>query len=673
MATSAASTASAPHDASSLPKVVRAALVGAPLMGALLVWALSLPSIDLYSLDDYGLTRQLPVGWYAALAVCVVGAALHACVGSTRWAWAYLLGAVVVLFATLPLLAEQPHYSWVYKHLGVVRFLEQNHQVDTSIDIYNRWPGFFAFSAVFGSAGGQLNPVKYAAWSEFVFTTFNLLILAGIVRAVTGSRRIPVAAALLFVALNWVGQMYYSPQAMTFFCHLVIVWLVVTQLSRDAPGRGGRAVLRLAARIVRRPQDPALPAGHRWMPAWVAVLAVIAIHAAVVASHQLTPYLVVLEVGGLTLLGLVRPRLLVLGLLALALAYLAPNLDFVKDRFGIFSSPDPFSNIARPSSFEINPMAGKVWSARAGQALAVVMLGGTAISTLVLARRGVGTRALVLLVLALAPFALVLGQNYGGEVVLRVVLFSSPWCAALIAWALMDVSRSRWRLPLLGGGAVLASALFVPASFGQEELHSFRPDELRASEHLYAEGRTPAVVMATTPLGFLPNYGPRYPEFEYANLLRGNRFRNRSLGAADVPAVAATMEGRAPRGYLVFSTAQNTYARVSRITPPGALRSLEAAVARSARFRAWYRGSDARIYELLPRHEVTTRARRHEVTTRARSAKRSAAPVTRQPAPPRGTSIRPSPLLPAPSPLLSPPPPPSPPRLRPRAPFYDPG
>ena len=665
MATSAASTASAPHDASSLPKLARAALVGAPLVGALLVWALSLASIDLYSLDDYGLTRHLPVGWYAALAVCVVGTVLHACVGSTRWAWAYLLGVVVVLSATLPLLAEQPHYSYLYKHIGVVRFLEQSHQVDTSIDIYNRWPGFFALSAVFGSAGGQLNPVKYAAWSEFVFTTFNLLILAGIVRAVTGSRRIPVAAGLLFVALNWVGQMYYSPQAMTFFCHLVIVWLVVTQLSRDAPGRGGRAVLRLAARIVRRPQDPALPAGHRWMPAWVAILAVLAIHAAVVASHQLTPYLVVLEVGALTLLGLVRPRLLVLGLLALALAYLAPNFDFVKDNFGVFSSLDPFSNIERPSRFGIDPVAGKLFNERSGRVLTVLMFDGAAISTLVLARRGLGTRALVLLVLALAPFALVFGQSYGGEIVLRVVLFSSPWCAALIAWALMDISRSSWRVALLGGGAVVTGALFVPANLGAEELHSFQLDELRASEHLYADGRTPAVVMLTTPLGFVPRYGPRYPEFRHTYLLQGNRFRNRSLGVADVPDVAATMGSYAPRGYIVFSTTQNTYARVFRITAPGALGSLEAAIARSVRFRAWYRGSDTRIYELLPRHEVTTRTR---------SEKRSAAPVTRPPAAPRGTSIRPSPLLPAPSPLLSPPPPPpSPPRLRPRAPLYDPG
>lgn len=666
MASSAASTASSPHD-TSLPKLVGAAVVGAPLVAALFVWALALPNIDLYSLGDYGLTTDLPVGWYVALSVCVVGTVFHACVGSTRWAWAYLLGVVVVLFATLPLLVEQPHYSWVYKHIGVVRFLEENHQVDPSIDIYNRWPGFFALSAVFGSAGGQLNPVKYAAWSELLFTTLNLLILAGIVRAIAGSRRIAVAAGLLFVAFNWVGQAYYSPQAMTFFGHLVIVWLVVTQLNRNTPDRGGRAVLRLASRIVRRPQDPALPTGHRWMPSWVAVLAVLLIHAAVVASHQLTPYLLVLEVGALTLLGLVRPRLLVLGLLAMALAYLAPNLDFVKHNFGLFSSLNPFSNIERPSRFNVDPVAGKVWSERAGEALIILMLGGAAISTLVLARRGRGTRALVLLVLALAPGALLFGGNYGGEAVLRLVLFSSPWCAALIAWALMDVSSNSWRLALLGGGAVVASALFVPANFGQEELRTLPLDEVRASEHLYDDGRTPAVVMLIAPPGFAPRYGPRYPEFRHANLLQDSRFRNRPLGPADVPAVAASMKKYAPRGYLVFSTTQNTYANVFRVTPPGALGSLEAAIARSPRFRRWYRGSDTRIYELLPRSEVTTPTR---------SAKRSAAPVTRPPAAPPAPRVRPPSLLPAPSPLLFPPspppaPPPAPPRLRPRAPFYD--
>jgi hypothetical protein len=586
------------------------------MVGALLVWALSLSSIDLYGLDDYGLTLHLPAGWYVALVVCVVGTVWNACTNSTRWAWAYLLGVVVVLFATVPLLAEQPHYSWSYKHIGVVRFLAEHGQVDRSIDIYNRWPGFFAVNAVFGRAAGLPNPVVYAAWSEVFFTAFNLLLVGNIVRALTGSRQIAVVAGLFFVAFNWVGQMYFSPQALTYSLHLVILWLVVTQLRRDTPGRVGRKILDLAARIVRRPQDPWTSTGHRWMPAWMAVTAIVLIDAAVVTSHQLSPYMVVLEVGGLTLIGFVRTRLLAVGLLALALAFLAPNLGYVKDN-RLFSSSDPLSNVersapskARAAANDVGPKAGKVWNERAGGTLVIIMLGGTAMATFVLARRGHGARALVLLTLALAPFALVFGATYGSEAVLRVMLFSSPWCAALVAWALMGVRRRGLRAGLVAGLAVASSALFVAAAFGQEELHSISLDEVRASDYLYANGTTPAVIM-TADTGFPRRYGPRYPDFRGPggedfdpSLMSLGSFRHRSLGAADVPHIVEIIQKYAARGYLVFSATQTTHADIFRLAPPGALEDLEAAEARSPRFRLFYSGSSTRIYELPPSSEM---------------------------------------------------------------------
>ena len=558
MATSRASTRAVPHDAS-VTKLLRMAAVGAPLAAALLVWGLSLPQIDLYSLGDYGLPPDLPLGWYVAFAVCVSGALVHACAGRTRWAWAYLFGVVAVLFLTLPLLAQQPHYSWVYKHIGVVRYIGEFHRVEADIDIYHRWPGFFALNAVFGSAGGMPNPVSFAAWSEFFFTTLNLLIVANVVRVVTGSRQIPVVAGLLFLSFNWVGQTYFSPQAMTYFFHLSILWLVVTQLGRDDLGPLGRAVVRLGSLIARRPQDMTLPAGHRWMPQWAAITAVFLLHAAIVASHQLTPYLLVLEVGALTLLGLVRRRLLVVGLLVVAVAYLAPHLDFVQSHFGLFDSVDPVRNVQRSTNYNFSPQSGKIFNERASQALVILMLLGAAVSALVLARRGLGARALLLLVLALSPISVIVGQDYGGEAPLRVVLFASPWCAALVAWAFMTAAMTSRRTIMLGVTVMVTSALFIPAYFGQEELHSVPLDEVRASEFLHTFGTSPAVVVQAA-TGFPRRYGARYPELRGINgedydpsLLQLNSFRHRALGDGDVGRVVDIIEDYAPRGYVVFN------------------------------------------------------------------------------------------------------------------------
>ena len=63
----------------------------------------------------------------------------------------------------------------------------------------------------------------------------------------------------------------------------------------------------------------------------VALVLVVAIYFAIVASHQLTPYVVLAGVGGLTVLDLVRPRwMLALG---------PPSFSTVRATWGSIQSP----------------------------------------------------------------------------------------------------------------------------------------------------------------------------------------------------------------------------------------------------------------------------------------------------------------------------------------------
>jgi hypothetical protein len=590
----------------------RTVLALLPLIGALLAWALSLSHIDLYGLDDYGLVSDLPYGWFAALAVCAGGAAVAAATGARGWiAGVYVLGTAVVLYATLPLLADQPHYSWVYKHIGVVRYLESSGHTDTSIDIYNRWPGFFALGAVFSSLSGVHNPASYAAWTEFFFTLINLSLLSAIVRTLTRSAPVAAGAALLFLLSNWVGQTYFAPQAFGFTLDLAILWVVTTQLL-SGRGRAAHWIAGVVKRIMRREQDLDLtPSARVWRPG-VAVAIVLVLDAAIIASHQLTPYLLAVQLLFLALLGLLRPWWIVPVLVLMAFAFLLPNLDYVRHNFGLFSSFDPFNNAKRSSTYDVTPLPGKAFNARAGQLLAVTMWAGAALSLLALARRGAGVRALVLAVLAFCPFAMIFGQNYGGEASLRVILFSTPWCSALIAWALVG-TNARALLPkrvratrtvALTALALAWAALFLPAYFGQEELNSMPLSELQASDKLYAEGLAGSVVMLSGP-NFPIRYGSRYRLFrgpqsdDDPNLLRTEYFRHRALGPRDVTDVIGVLKAYSNRGYVVFSTTQYTYAKIFKLTPPGEMRNLEHAIATSPRFKLWLKNKDTRIYELV--------------------------------------------------------------------------
>ena len=77
----------------------------------------------------------------------------------------------------------------------------------------------------------------------------------------------------------------------------------------------------------------------------VAVTLVAVIYAAIVAAHQLTPYMVLAGVGALTVLDLLRPRWLLALLAAIAGGYLALHYSLIAQQFGgLFSGGNPLAN-----------------------------------------------------------------------------------------------------------------------------------------------------------------------------------------------------------------------------------------------------------------------------------------------------------------------------------------
>jgi hypothetical protein len=548
-----------------------------PLAAGMAAWALSLPSVHVDSLGEYGLPPALPALWYAAAGILVAGAALHVALERRTSAVTvlYLVGIVVVLFGTVPAVSAEPHYAWVYKHIGVTRFLGENHTPDPNVDIYNRWPGFFALTAVFDHLTGASNPVLYAAWAEVFFTLLAVFLVRGAVRLVVEQDSVADGAALLFAIGNWVAQGYFSPQALDFTIALAIVTLVLA--------------------LGRRPE--------RRMPLVVAILA---LDAAAIPTHQLSPYVVLFQVAGLAIFGLFRPRWILLPMVAMTVAYLVPNLGYIQEHFGLFTSLDPFSNAQRTTSYIANPLPGKLFNQRAGMLLSALVWIGAVLAFVRLRHVGVSRRARPFAVLAVAPFGLVLGQSYGGEAVLRVMLFSLPWSAALIAWALATIQRPLRRSVAVVAVCGVCAGLFIPAFFGQEELNQIPRNEVVASDYFDAHAKAGSVLLFSAP-NFPGDYGARYPLIHGATgndaptLLHGDEFRHRPLGSADVAKVASVIRHYARTGYIVFSTTQTDYAHVFQLVPDGALQSLEANVATSSFFRLWYSNPDTRIYELVKR------------------------------------------------------------------------
>jgi hypothetical protein len=241
-----------------------------------------------------------------------------------------------------------------------------------------------------------------------------------------------------------------------------------------------------------------------------------------------------------------------------------------------------------------------------------LILGLWALAALGAVRRiRAGRPALLLVLLAASPAVLAVGQNYGGEAIFRIYLFSLPWTVALAAGALGRRPRARGRDWGWGAPAVVALSvvivLFMSAFYGSVELYRVRPGAVAANQYFYDHAR-PGSVLGLVSLNVPSRVSGRYDEFMSGStppaLSTVEAFRHHLLGEADLPALSALYREHAGRTagdvYLSLSTDQQVYVEVLGLMPDGALAGLDRALAASVEWEVFYTNADAVIYRLLP-------------------------------------------------------------------------
>jgi len=396
---------------SSMPlRVARFALL--PL--SVLLWALGVSRTNTASLGLYGLPAVLPLIYYAGIGLLLVSAGIE--FSRTRLSQARLaahaVALVVMLYATAPLLYKEGRYAWLYKTAGIVQYVSAHGSLDRSIDIYQNWPGFFAFASWFDNVAGVSSPLDYAKWAQLVVELAAIPLLCTIFQAL----RMPVwhrwLAIMLYAASNWIAQDYFSPQALSTVLSLGIMALAARWMFTATPAE-------------RRPLRESAP--------FIGVL--VFLFFVMTASHEISPYIIIIQIAALALIGTVRPRWIALVIAAIALAYLAPNFSYVNTHYGLLSSlGNFFSNVQPPSLGTATPPASHKVIAYSADLLSA----GIWLLALIGAwrRRRAGRSVTALLLLTFTPILVLVGGAYGNEGILRVFLFSLPWAVALASYAL---------------------------------------------------------------------------------------------------------------------------------------------------------------------------------------------------------------------------------------------
>ncbi|MFP5071382.1 hypothetical protein ACLFMI_17190 [Pseudonocardia nantongensis] len=431
----------------------------APVLAVLAVLMLPLAAAttDLGSLGGWGLAGVLsPFGW-AALALAVLCCVVELRSPRPRIPMLGAATAVLILCSTGLPSAVQPkaRFTTAWLISGFVDAMTGDGIPPTGVDARFYWPGFFAQWAWFRDAAGADQLDTVLRWYPVAIVAVWVIGVYALARSMLGSTRAPWVAAWLFVGLNWIEQDYFSPQATAIVLLLTVLTFALGPLATRRVDNGGvpgwprshRGSPRLPrwrrwlVSAMTPPNTPTLPARQLLLIYFCASLCVIAL----APTHQLTPFALIGQLAVLAIVGRFRGRGLVfIATLAVGVYILIAARDFWLNQISmIVGSGDEGGALEAGVADRLEGDLGQV----AVKGMRLVMTGltyliGFAGAWVYWKRR----RDLVPILLAVIPMGMAAVQSYGGELLLRVVLYGLPILTILAVDALrafVRVNRSR--------------------------------------------------------------------------------------------------------------------------------------------------------------------------------------------------------------------------------------
>jgi hypothetical protein len=576
-----------------------------------LLWALSLEHIDLRQMDDTGLVSVLPLSVLLALGLLNVSFCMTISQRtlSVRLVWLHIVVLVVMLYGITAIVQEEPRFAIGWKLSGIIDYIIQTGTVDGRIDAFFNWPTFFILMAFITEVTGLGTAVSFMAWAPVGFNLLYLGPLWMIYRSGTTDMRLVSLSAWFFLIANWIGQDYLSPQAFNFFLFLVVLAIVLTWM-RGPAWPAERIVGHVAARVrglspwlahivgkVERllagEEAAVTPSTPHQRAAFIVIFALIFM--AMVSSHQLTPFALLAALGTLVFFNrfsaLTIPILLAVMIatwvLYMATPYVHGHIEHIATPVGSVGT-----NIDANLSERFRGSEGHIFInyMRTGMSLAVWALAFWGL----LRRFFNGHRDWALALVAATPFPLLALQAYGGELLLRIYLYSVPFMAFFCAAIYFPTPSHgrRWQASILlfvGTFAMLVSFLFT--RYGNERMMTFTSEEVAAVRYLYEMAEPGSQFVAVT--GTLPWRFQDYRTYKYTTI------PPRLTRLTDVQSIIGIMANdRFPDSYLIVTRSQQASGELFIGWPPEVWDQLIHALHESQKLDVIYQNQDATIYVL---------------------------------------------------------------------------
>jgi hypothetical protein len=577
---------------------------------AALIWAASLSSVNVRLVNDIGLISVLPPAFFVALFLLTCGfcLALRRRPLSTPTMLAHVLALIVILYGTPALVEEVPRFASTWSRVGIVDYIVQTGTVNPHIDAYFNWPGFFTASALFSQVAGLSSLTSIVAWSYVFFNVLSLAPLTLIFSSLTRDRRLIWLGLWIFYLGNWVGQDYFAPQAFDYVLYLVIIgvllrWFKVTP-EQPTPFdvlrrvlEGGRRIAPRAVgvidRLTRRDEtNTPSTARQRVGLMFIVILA----FAAMVPTHQLTPFGALFVVAALVVFDRIRARSLPVLMAAMVVGW----ISFMAVDYFAGHLASHMAGVGAVDQTVQTGLLGRVKGSQVHQIVIDVRLAlSVAVGMLALAgglrRLRHGYQDLTPALMVAAPFFLIPIQGYGGEIFFRVYLYALPAMAFFAATLFYPSAMPdlRWRTSIAVGLVCLAllGSTFI-ARYGNERAEMFTTQEITAMKFVYNTAPPGSLLLAP---GLIPWEFQDYATYEYEYV------KGRIIATDDVESLAQQMaipEKRGKRSYLIITRSGKASVDQLSSLPAGSVDRLEKTVRDSGLFTVVYVNRDATVFVL---------------------------------------------------------------------------
>ncbi|WP_425835688.1 lipopolysaccharide biosynthesis protein [Streptomyces fractus] len=508
-----------------------------------------------------------------------------------------LLATVISLHALPAVIEAEPRFATAWQHLGFMDYIDRTGSAVPDLDARWSWPGFFAAAAFLAKACGVNDLTEIIRWWPTVIQLLYLAPMFLLLRSVRASWRAKWSGVWIFVLSGWVGQDYFSPQGFTYLLYLVFVAILLVYFRAPRMLWGNR-----------RPGEAEVAPSDRRQRAVLLVL-LIALFAATVPAHQLTPFVMLGVLAVLVLIGRSELR----GLPLLFGVIVAVWLGFLAEPYWSGHFNDLFGGIGGVGGNVTSSVSGRIQEGSSSHKLVLyarVLLAGAVLAFACYGwwrRREWKYRERSLIVLAFVPFLGFGMQSYGGEMALRVFMFALPGVALLAGLALFPRTgvtakeRDKDRISLAPLAALMAGLVlmggFLVARWGNEPFERIRPGEVAAMDYVYAHDK-PTVRLLWMSNDTVNNVTPAMPW--------GDRDMEKvqyvpTLAPVDpvlVGSLVKALKDAGPNSYLMLNKSQTVYLQMdvgySRTWPTRLVENLD----RREELKKVYVNADVTMYQL---------------------------------------------------------------------------